>query len=90
MQRGVVAALVPLRVVLVDRHLAAVGDGRIVVGRARRLPFHQDRVGQQQILLVVAQANRYEDTVALFTALGGGWWNRQDVAEDYATMPPPR
>ena len=33
------------------------------------------RVYQQaRILLVVAQANRYEDTVALFAALGGGWW----------------
>ena len=48
------------------------------------------RVYQQaRILLVVAQANRYEDTVALFIALGGGWWNRQDVAEEYATTPPP-
>ena len=48
------------------------------------------RVYQQaRILLVVAQANRYEDTVALFTALGGGWWNRQDVAEEYAITPPP-
>jgi NodT family efflux transporter outer membrane factor (OMF) lipoprotein len=47
------------------------------------------RVYQQaRILLVVAQANRYEDTVALFTALGGGWWNRQDVAEEYAAPPP--
>jgi NodT family efflux transporter outer membrane factor (OMF) lipoprotein len=36
---------------------------------------------QARILLVVAQANRYADTVALFQALGGGWWNRQDVAE---------
>jgi NodT family efflux transporter outer membrane factor (OMF) lipoprotein len=44
---------------------------------------------QARILLVIAQANRYEDTVALFTALGGGWWNRQDVAEDFATMSPP-
>jgi NodT family efflux transporter outer membrane factor (OMF) lipoprotein len=44
---------------------------------------------QARILLVIAQANRYEDTVALFTALGGGWWNREDVAEAYATMPPP-
>jgi NodT family efflux transporter outer membrane factor (OMF) lipoprotein len=25
---------------------------------------------------VQAQANRYADTVALFQALGGGWWNR--------------
>lgn len=44
---------------------------------------------QARILLVIAQANRYEDTVALFTALGGGWWNRQDVVENYATVPPP-
>jgi NodT family efflux transporter outer membrane factor (OMF) lipoprotein len=26
-----------------------------------------------------AQATRYSDTVALFQALGGGWWNRRDV-----------
>jgi NodT family efflux transporter outer membrane factor (OMF) lipoprotein len=33
----------------------------------------------QQALLnrVTAQANRYADTVALFQALGGGWWNTQ-------------
>jgi NodT family efflux transporter outer membrane factor (OMF) lipoprotein len=42
---------------------------------------------QARILLVIAQANRYEDTVALFTALGGGWWNRQDVPAEYATTP---
>jgi NodT family efflux transporter outer membrane factor (OMF) lipoprotein len=48
------------------------------------------RVYQQaRILRVIAQANRYEDTVALFTALGGGWWNRQDVAEINGTTPPP-
>jgi len=23
-------------------------------------------------------ASRYADTVSLFQALGGGWWNRQD------------
>ncbi|SJZ68611.1 efflux transporter, outer membrane factor (OMF) lipoprotein, NodT family [Enhydrobacter aerosaccus] len=28
---------------------------------------------------VQAQATRYSDTSALFQALGGGWWNRQDV-----------
>lgn len=27
-----------------------------------------------------AQAARYSDTAALFQALGGGWWNRADVA----------
>jgi NodT family efflux transporter outer membrane factor (OMF) lipoprotein len=32
------------------------------------------------IALVQAQAARYADTAALFQALGGGWWNRTDVA----------
>ena len=31
------------------------------------------------LALVQAQAARYADTAALFQALGGGWWNRQDV-----------
>jgi outer membrane protein TolC len=34
---------------------------------------------QARINLVQAQANRYADTAALFQALGGGWWNRQDA-----------
>jgi NodT family efflux transporter outer membrane factor (OMF) lipoprotein len=36
----------------------------------------------QQTLLtrVQAQATRYGDTIALFQALGGGWWNRPEVA----------
>jgi NodT family efflux transporter outer membrane factor (OMF) lipoprotein len=35
----------------------------------------------QTALLSLAQAKaaRYADTVALFQALGGGWWNREDV-----------
>jgi NodT family efflux transporter outer membrane factor (OMF) lipoprotein len=35
----------------------------------------------QQALLarVQAQATRYGDTIALFQALGGGWWNRKEV-----------
>ncbi len=32
--------------------------------------------------LVQAQASRYADTAALFQALGGGWWNRRDVAPE--------
>jgi NodT family efflux transporter outer membrane factor (OMF) lipoprotein len=36
----------------------------------------------QQTLLarVQAQAARYGDTIALFQALGGGWWNRKGLA----------
>ena len=32
------------------------------------------------INLVQAQASRFGDTAALFQALGGGWWNRPEVA----------
>jgi len=39
--------------------------------------YQQARIG-----LVQAQANRFADTAALFQALGGGWWNRADVAMD--------
>lgn len=37
--------------------------------------FHQAQISELQ-----AVALRYQDTVALFTALGGGWWNRGDDA----------
>jgi outer membrane protein TolC len=37
--------------------------------------FQQTHIGLAQ-----AQATRYADTAALFQALGGGWWNRADVA----------
>ncbi len=37
---------------------------------------------QTQIALVQAQAARYADTAALFQALGGGWWHRNDIAEN--------
>ncbi len=36
---------------------------------------------QASLLVIQAQANRYTDTVGLFQALGGGWWNRN--------LPPP-
>jgi NodT family efflux transporter outer membrane factor (OMF) lipoprotein len=35
---------------------------------------------QGRLAVVQAQAARYADTAALFQALGGGWWNRADVA----------
>ena len=37
---------------------------------------------QAQINLVQAQASRYADTAALFQALGGGWWQREDFTKD--------
>lgn len=38
--------------------------------------YQQARIGEIQ-----AMATRYSDVVALFQALGGGWWNRVDVEE---------
>jgi len=36
---------------------------------------------QTAIALVQARAARYADTVALFQALGGGWWHRDDASD---------
>ncbi len=33
---------------------------------------------EAELSWVLAQANRYADTVALFQSLGGGWWNRKE------------
>jgi NodT family efflux transporter outer membrane factor (OMF) lipoprotein len=44
---------------------------------------------QARLALVQAQAARLMDTVALYQALGGGWWNREEIVEqklDVATM----
>jgi NodT family efflux transporter outer membrane factor (OMF) lipoprotein len=35
---------------------------------------------QARTLLVQAQAVRFADTAALFQALGGGWWNRENTS----------
>ena len=37
---------------------------------------------QATINLTQAQANRYADTAALFHSVGGGWWNRADLAQN--------
>jgi len=44
---------------------------------------------QQALLgLVQAQSTRFGDTVALYQALGGGWWNRKEDAEKIAANDP--
>ena len=45
---------------------------------------------QARLATVQAQAARYADTAALFQALGGGWWNRADVAPNPYTPDPDR
>ena len=48
---------------------------------ARAVTDAQAAYQQAEIALVQAQANRYADTAALFQALGGGWWHRDDLKE---------
>jgi NodT family efflux transporter outer membrane factor (OMF) lipoprotein len=49
--------------------------------------LNADRTYQQaRISRVQAEAARYADTVALFQALGGGWWNRTEVASGQPTQ----
>jgi len=50
------------------------------VGYVNYLALLSARMAYQQSLItrVQAQASRYSDTVALFQAMGGGWWNRSN------------
>jgi NodT family efflux transporter outer membrane factor (OMF) lipoprotein len=41
--------------------------------------YHQAKIADLQLIAV-----RYQDTVALFAALGGGWWNAQPKAAQLA------
>ena len=52
------------------------------VGYTNYLALLSAETAYNQALLtrVQAQATRYGDTIALFQALGGGWWNRKAVA----------
>jgi outer membrane protein TolC len=40
-----------------------------------------------EVALVKTRAQRFTDTAALFQALGGGWWNRTDVAPNSSALP---
>ncbi len=55
--------------------------GQLRLGQVSYLGLLTAQQTYQQALLSLAQAKaqRYADTVALFAALGGGWWNRHDV-----------
>ena len=48
----------------------------------------QRSYAQSRVALVAAQAARYADTAALYQALGGGWWNRNDIVPDPYTPHP--
>ncbi len=54
-------------------------------GYAGNLALLNAEQGYQQarISLVLAQANRFADSAALFQALGGGWWHRADLQDTH-------
>ena len=75
--------------------LSAQADAELSARETLDLTQHQYQLGgasslalliaQQQyqlarLALAAAQGTRYADTAALFQALGGGWWQRQDQA----------
>ncbi len=55
---------------------------QLEAGYANYLALLSAETAYQQALLtrVQAQATRYGDSIALFQALGGGWWHRKELA----------
>jgi outer membrane protein TolC len=43
--------------------------------------YQQAKIGYLQ-----AQAQRFQDTIALFVALGGGWWNTEEISQAQGTV----
>jgi NodT family efflux transporter outer membrane factor (OMF) lipoprotein len=77
LQKAVVAERAAERSLTITRQRLQLGDINYLA-----LLNAQQTYQQALINLVQAQANRYADTAALFQALGGGWWNRNDVQPD--------
>ena len=63
---------------------------QLQAGRASYLTLlNAEQMYQQALIaLIGAQANRYADTVALFQALGGGWWNHNTMAKEPSNRAP--
>jgi NodT family efflux transporter outer membrane factor (OMF) lipoprotein len=63
----------------------AIAQRTMELGATSFLPLLIAEQTYQQALINLAQAraNRYTDTVALFQALGGGWWHRNDAESDW-------
>lgn len=61
-----------------------VARSQFAAGAASTLTLLQAQQTYQtaKLQLVTAQAARFIDTVALYQALGGGWWNRKDDAAE--------
>jgi NodT family efflux transporter outer membrane factor (OMF) lipoprotein len=72
----------------IARRRLELGDTTYVVVLAAELSYRQALLNRVQ-----AQASRFTNTAALFQALGGGWWNRDDSLSNPAqrlTCRPPQ
>ena len=65
------AALATLKNLTISRRQLALGDSSSLA-----ILINEQMYQQAKLNLIQAQANRLSDTVALFQALGGGWWNK--------------
>ena len=73
LQKAVAAEDASNRSLTIARRRLELGDiNYILVLNAQQTYF------QALLTRVQAQASRFADTAALFQALGGGWWNRED------------
>ena len=56
----------------------AIGERQLALGDVSPLALLvlQQSLQNAEVNLVIAKSNRLQDSVALFQALGGGWWNR--------------
>ena len=56
----------------------AIGQRQLALGDISPLALLvlQQTLQNAEVNLVIARSNRLQDSVALFQALGGGWWNR--------------
>jgi NodT family efflux transporter outer membrane factor (OMF) lipoprotein len=73
LQKAVAAENASNRSLTIARRRLELGDiNYILVLNAQQTYF------QALLTRIQAQASRFADTAALFQALGGGWWNRED------------
>ena len=77
LQKAVAAERAAARSLAIARQRLELGDIPYL------LVLNAQQTYQQALIsLVQAKAARFADTAALFQALGGGWWNRNDVAPE--------
>jgi NodT family efflux transporter outer membrane factor (OMF) lipoprotein len=71
--RALHAAEEALRLIQANYQAGTANYVQVLVANGQ---YHQAKIGYIQ-----AQAQRYQDTVALFVALGGGWWNAEEMSQ---------